>query len=328
MLKAILAYIAILSLNTFSTFCGDLVPSRILRKSHKAILSKILPFRDGALVSGERGHLFQLDLNTLKMTQMKLPASQFITSIASNARDKIWAVGHDSLILYSANGGQSFSVQNIDIKKESPIFDISMDDTGQGLVVGAYGYALSTVDGGQKWSTVEIDVEEPHLYSVERDHKGNYYICGEFGSLYKLDSSFKLLKKYSLDIETSFFGLEVLSEDSFFAYGLRGLLVYTKNGNSFEKIPHSSIASFYGSVKNRESILFYGTDGTILDYHYNKFHKIKFDARIENKSAMIVKHKVIQYLDIKERIGITGALVHNNNKLILTTTHGLRDVSY
>lgn len=312
----------------YPLYSSELVPSQILNKANKAILSKIIPFEDGALVSGERGHLFRLDLDSLKMTQIQLPASQFITSIASDSKKKIWCVGHDSIVLYSNDGGVNFQVQNLDIKKESPIFDISMDDEGHGLVVGAYGYALSTTNHGQTWTPVEIDMEEPHLYSVKRDHKGNYYICGEFGSLYKLSPEFKLIKKYELDTQTSFFGLEILSDDSFFAYGLRGLLVYTNDGKTFEKIPHSSIASFYGSVRNRESILFYGTDGTILDYHYNKFTKIKFDARIENKSAIILKHKVIQYLDIKERIGITSALVHNNKQLILTTTHGLRDLKY
>ena len=104
------------------------------------------------------------------------------------------------------------------------------------------------------------------------------------------------------------------------------MLVFTSDGETFTKVPHKSLASFYGSLVKEECILFYGTDGTILSYDHHKMSKLKFDARLDTKTAMILKHKVIQYLDIKERIGITGAL-YNKKRIILTTTHGIRELS-
>ncbi|PCJ19596.1 MAG: hypothetical protein COB02_07570 [Candidatus Cloacimonadota bacterium] len=321
-------FILLLTLITLSsTETSQLVPSKILKKAHKAILSKIIPFQNGALISGERGHLFTLDTSTLKMTQIQMPINQFITSIVSNGKDKVWCVGHDGLIIFSKDSTKSFQVQNIDIKRESPLFDIVMDKNGQGLAVGAYGYALFTKNFGKTWTTIVIDEYEPHLYNVVQDSQKNYYICGELGSIYKLDSNAKFIKKYETGLETSFFGLEIIKENSFFAYGLRGLLLFTKDGLKFEKVPHQSQASFYGSIKKGKEILFYGTDGTILSYDHHKMNQIKFDARTKIKTALIVKHKVIQYLDIKERIGITGALI-KDKKIILTTTHGLRDLTY
>lgn len=85
-------------------------------------------------------------------------------------------------------------------------------DELRGYVVGAYGIALSTVDGGKSWQSLVGVIPNPrgkHLYQVQID--GNaLLIAGEQGALVR-----------SVDGGT-FFGALELHGDALLAYGLRG----------------------------------------------------------------------------------------------------------
>ncbi|KPA98491.1 YCF48-related protein, partial [Pseudomonas asplenii] len=64
---------------------------------------------------------------------------------------------------------------------DKPLLALSFADARHGLVVGAYGLALSTADGGHSWQSSMDRLPNPrglHLYALARQG-ADLYIAGE-----------------------------------------------------------------------------------------------------------------------------------------------------
>lgn len=77
---------------------------------------------------------------------------------------RLWAVGHDTTIIYSTDLGQTWTLQHFKPLWDSPIseqplLDLHFFDANRGLAVGAYGLIMRTDDAGRTWTASHIGDE-------------------------------------------------------------------------------------------------------------------------------------------------------------------------
>ncbi|MBB65494.1 MAG: hypothetical protein CMO81_10560 [Waddliaceae bacterium] len=276
-------------------------PALFLPKAISGMVSGLLRVDEQILAVGERGHILSTNLKLEKIEQENSPVNQFMTGITANKQGTLFVLGHDGLLLKGTKN--HWSVQKLDQDINNPLFDLVFNQYNIGLAVGAYGTLLLSQDGGETWEESVIDEEEPHLYSVAIDERNNFYVSGEFGTLVKFSPDGTLLWKLDTEIESTFFGLELLSENNFYVYGLRGTVFYTKNGKDFEKIDLHTQASIFCSTKRNDEVIFCGSDGVIIGYD----------------------GKNIRNYSLSERVHVTSVL-NDENRLIIGTSKGLKEV--
>ena len=90
---------------------------------------------DFMVVVGERGHVLLSEDGT-NYTQVNVPTQSTLTAV-SVVGDNIWAAGHDAVIIYSPDRGQSWTVQYNAPELERPFLDILFFDENEGIALGA-----------------------------------------------------------------------------------------------------------------------------------------------------------------------------------------------
>lgn len=281
----------------FLTF-SPLLGAKLMPESKNTLISSLYSTGDRLLAVGERGHVFHW--SGQELIQEPFPHQQFLTGLAEK-NGRRWVVGHDGLI--ALRQGDKWQLQRIQPELEAPLFGLNFQDDKTGFVVGAYGQALLTRDGGLSWKALNISEEQPHLYQAKTDLRGHWYVAGEFGTVAKISMDGDKVKLIDSGSKSTFFGIEVIEEDEWIAYGLRGRLIHGKP-MSAGKIENPRKESLYASLQWREYVFFFGSDGTILRYR---------DGRLEDFSLV-------------ERVSIIDAAVHEG-RLYLATDEGLRSLS-
>lgn len=170
---------------------------------------------------GERGLILLSDDNGEHWRQASVPVSVGLTAVQFADARVGWAVGHGGVVLGTGDGGQSWrlqldglraaqlelqaaqSAQSTQVNDEAaqvrvqtaerllaegpdkPLLALAARDTKHVLVVGAYGLALRSDDGGESWHSAMGQIDNPmglHLYAVA--HQGNALVlAGEQGYL-------------------------------------------------------------------------------------------------------------------------------------------------
>uniref|UniRef100_A0ABX1PIL1 Photosynthesis system II assembly factor Ycf48/Hcf136-like domain-containing protein n=2 Tax=Aromatoleum anaerobium TaxID=182180 RepID=A0ABX1PIL1_9RHOO len=188
-----------------------------------------------------------------------VPSSVALTDVCF-VNDKLgWAVGHSGIVLHSRDGGESWVRQlegrqaaqqvleeaqalaatggregagrllrdaqgMVEDGPDKPLLSVSFTNERRGYVVGAYGLALATEDGGQSWQAFMARLPNPrgkHLYQVRADG-AKLLISGEQGALFHSDDAGLSFAEVRTPYPGTFFGVLSLAEDTVLAYGLRG----------------------------------------------------------------------------------------------------------
>ncbi|MGH8106256.1 MAG: WD40/YVTN/BNR-like repeat-containing protein, partial [Arenimonas sp.] len=111
----------------------------------KTLLLDITQTNSGYFAVGERGHVLT-SVDAKSWTQIgNIPTRSTLTSIVA-IDQKMWAGGHDGLIIASTDGGKTWVRQRVDIfepgsadpTKGAPILDILFIDPNHGFAIGAY----------------------------------------------------------------------------------------------------------------------------------------------------------------------------------------------
>jgi photosystem II stability/assembly factor-like uncharacterized protein len=97
--------------------------------------------------------------------QVDVPTRATLTAVTA-VDAQVWAVGHDGIILHSADGGEHWTIQRKDPwqaasaggdpTEGAPLLDVLFVDARRGFAIGAYSLALQTVDGGQTWQPMTV----------------------------------------------------------------------------------------------------------------------------------------------------------------------------
>ncbi|HMB39868.1 MAG TPA: hypothetical protein VKO85_12390 [Wenzhouxiangellaceae bacterium] len=86
-----------------------------------------------------------------------VPVQATLTRATSFGR-RLWAVGHDAVIISSSDGGENWFIQHREAQVDpddpmiqAPILDIMFMNPNEGFAIGAYGRFMTTADGGINW---------------------------------------------------------------------------------------------------------------------------------------------------------------------------------
>jgi photosystem II stability/assembly factor-like uncharacterized protein len=216
---------------------------------------------------GERGFIIVSDDNGASWSQVGSPVSVTLVKVRFIDDVEGWAVGHGGVVLHTRDGGHSWNKQLdgvqaaeielqeakqvaespedvekreerlaqaeqlVDDGPDKPLLDLIFLDAKNGLVVGAYGLAFVTHDGGLSWQSIRSRIDNPnglHLYSIERVG-GDLFIAGEQGTLLRSSDEGKTFAPLTSPYEGTTFGLQATNSSSIVAFGLRGKAFESKD---------------------------------------------------------------------------------------------------
>ena len=208
---------------------------------------------------GQRGHVVYSNDSGASWKQASVPVSSDLTAVFFIDDKQGWAVGHDGVILHTADSGEKWELQlngrtandlliaamerkvaaepaSDDARKllaeaqrykeqgaDKPFLDVWFADAQNGYAVGAYNLIVRTRDGGKSWEPWFDRTDNPkffNLYAI-RSVAGDVYVVGESGVVLKLDESAQRFRALALPYNGSFFGV-VEAGSAVLVYGLRG----------------------------------------------------------------------------------------------------------
>ncbi len=219
--------------------------------------------------------------------QVPSPVDVSLTAIAFADNQYGWAVGHDAVILATADGGETWQVQSAQPDLFSPLFSIQPIAPGRAIAVGAFGLIRATEDGGKTWADVaapELTAQKFHLNAVTRLNSGKLFVAGEQGLMGVSDDGITW-RRLTSPYEGSYFGALPWGERGALVYGMRGNVYVTDDVDAGEwrKLETGTTSSFFGGgLLDDNRVLLTGAD--------EKFVLITRDGKVraverENKTV-------------------------------------------
>mgnify|MGYP000085431122 FL=1 len=208
---------------------------------------------------GENGLILLSDNDGQNWHQAVVPVSVMLTGVAFANETTGWAIGHLGVVLKTTDAGEHWTLQLdgiqaaalvleqarehaipgaekslavrraellVDDGPDKPFLALEVRSRQEVLILGAYGYALQTTDGGEHWTSVSRQFENPmgmHYYGLA--HHGNHrFVVGERGLLLRseLSTPFGAL---SQPYDGTLFGSVITGHGDVVAFGLRGNIV-------------------------------------------------------------------------------------------------------
>ncbi len=221
---------------------------------------------DAYVAVGERGHILISTDGGEGWQQQQVPTRTMLTGVFFHDRNLGWAVGHDSAILRTTDGGVTWELVNWAPEDETPFFDVWFSDADNGVVIGAYGGYWETTDGGDTWTSRWISEDDWHLHKVAHSENGRLYIAAEAGSVYRSDDDGENWIALPTLYQGSYFGVLPLEGDNVLLFGLRGHLFRSEDaGESWEELETGTVAMLTdGQRLGDGTILITGLGGTVL----------------------------------------------------------------
>lgn len=212
---------------------------------------------------GERGHIVWSDdgMNWTQATQV--PTRSTLTSVADHG-NRLWAAGHDTVILFSGDGGLSWERQYFDPGRQQGIMDIYFLDQDRGFALGAYGLMLVTGDAGATWDDHYVSDEEWHLNALEDLGDGQLVIAGEAGLNYVSQDEGETWEVIEMPYPGSMFGVTP-ANDCLLVFGLRGNVQESCDGGfAWAELDTPTQATLSAGVSAGDLTVLAGNSGAIL----------------------------------------------------------------
>ena len=215
---------------------------------------------------GDRGYIVLSDDNGKTWRRAKSPAAPLLTAVEFLDATTGWAVGHDSVILATADGGETWAQQFAAPAEQRPLLDVLFVDKDTGFAIGAYGAFYETGDGGRSWNPRKVIEDDKHLNAFVRAQNGQLVILGEAGTILLSPDAGKTWSAVPSPYKGSLFGGLVADDGAVVAFGLRGRIFRsTDAGRTWKPIDNASTATLLGGSKLPDgALVIAGAGGTVL----------------------------------------------------------------
>ena len=214
---------------------------------------------------GERGHIvISTDGESWQQVEV-VPTRSTLTSVFS-AGDRLWAGGHDAVIITSGDGGETWTRQFFAPDRQQAVMDIHFTDENNGVAIGSYGLYLRTSDGGQTWEDATVDAESDfHLNSLVRFSDGRRLIAGEAGFSYRSYDDGETWEAIEMPYQGSMWGALKTNAGCVLFYGLRGHVMESCDfGSSWTELETGSESSISGAAEYEGLVVLASNSGTVL----------------------------------------------------------------
>lgn len=178
---------------------------------------------DGFVAVGARGHIL-VSKDGLEWEQKPSPVRAMLTAVDFVDEKNGWAVGHDSTIIATTDGGETWELQKFDTEIGDPFMDVAFFDKNKGFAIGVFDMFYKTQDGGKTWVEYEepLSLGEWHLNAIARLNDGTMLIAGETGLLSRSTDGGETWELIEGPYSGTYFGVKALGPKGAIVYGLRG----------------------------------------------------------------------------------------------------------
>jgi photosystem II stability/assembly factor-like uncharacterized protein len=272
-------------------------PAQMTSLGAHSVLLDAADAGDRLVAVGERGLILLSDDQGKQWRQVPVPVSVTLTGVAFADDRQGFVIGHAGTVLSTDDAGEHWQVRLdgrriadlvlvaarqsaddlalrsaerlVEDGPDKPLLDLLVLGQGHVLVVGAYGIALETRDGGASWTSRMDSLENDmgmHLYALARS--GNRILVGGEQGLARFSrdagQSFETL---DVPYEGSFFSAELIGDSGIVLSGMRGNVWRSHdNGQSWRQIPVPVSSSITDSSLTRDGhLLMVNQAGMVLE---------------------------------------------------------------
>src|SRR6516165_6544687 len=261
----------------------------------------IAPAGDHLVAVGPRGVIAYSGPNGQDWQQAAVPVQSDLVAVQFTDAKNGWAVGHDSVILHTQDGGRSWT-KELDGRSARSIFEniynkdiasgnapVSADlqeiqsnfdpgpilpwlgvwftDNQTGYAVGPFGDIAKTTDGGENWIPWLDHIDNPNFYDLNAIGAvgTQLYIVGEQGTVFYFDPSQQKFVARPTSYSGSLFG--VTGDDhTLIVFGLRGnIFRSTDQGKTWTQSKNPSQSSIMSGIRTRDGqYVLVTADGFVL----------------------------------------------------------------
>lgn len=239
---------------------------------------------------GDRGIIVLSDDQGGSWVQAVLvPTQALLTGVCFLDAQHGVAVGHDEVILVTADAGRTWQRTHYAPEAQRPLLDVWCGSGGQLIAVGAYSAYFSSGDGGASWQeqkfspaapvaaprsrspAADAGADEPprndyHLNRIVAASDTRLYIAAEAGHLYRSDDGGASWRTLTSPYAGSFFGVLPLGDTALLAFGLRGNLYRSEDaGASWRRLESGTVAMLDGAAhEGGRAVVIVGLSGVLL----------------------------------------------------------------
>lgn len=284
---------------------GDVLsaPAKRVGQADQAVFIDLARAGERLVAVGERGLVLLSDDSGQSWRQSAVPVSVSLTAVQFVDARQGWALGHAGVILATRDGGETWQVQlsglqaaqlELDSARreladsadpeagearlqaaerlvaegpDKPFLALAFTDAQHGLVVGAYGIALVTDDGGATWRSVVGHIDNPlglHLYAVTRQGD-DWFLAGEQGYLARSIDAGRSFQMLESPYAGTFFTLASDTDGALLAAGLKGhAFISHDRGEHFEVLPVPVPVSFSDATALQDGHVLLANQGGML----------------------------------------------------------------
>jgi photosystem II stability/assembly factor-like uncharacterized protein len=339
---ACLVIMFVLALGGVAHAAGQALYAEPARLAAKGLLIAIAAAGERLVAVGDRGIIVLSDDKGASWTQAaSVPTQALLTGVCFLDAQHGVAVGHDEVILQSADAGRTWRRTHYAPEAQRPLLDVWCGGGGHVIAVGAYSSFLTSSDGGATWSEVKFSPAAPprtaraagssagaqpgggedeeaagdgyHLNRIVSAGASRLYIAGEAGHLYRSDDGGASWLTLGSPYEGSFFGVLPLDDDAVLAFGLRGHLYRSADaGSSWQPIDTGTVATLAGAARLAAgAVAVVGFSGVVLVSHDDgrTFTLLQQADRTGLSAALSVGHDTLVAVgeDGARRITLPGA---------------------
>jgi photosystem II stability/assembly factor-like uncharacterized protein len=268
------------------------------RLAAHALLIGLASAGERLIAVGDRGVVVFSDDKGKSWVQADLvPTQALLTGVCFFDAQHGLAVGHDEVILATANAGRTWKRTHYAPEAQQPLLDVWCGAGGHAIAIGAYSTYLTSEDGGATWTarkfapaspepqavgvrgarsaTGAVPAGEPdedqagggyHLNRIVAASPTRLYIAAEAGHLYRSDDAGASWVTLASPYRGSFLGVLPLAADAVLAFGLRGNLYRSDDaGASWQKIDTGTVQLLDGAARfDTGGIAVAGLSGVLL----------------------------------------------------------------
>ncbi len=244
------------------------LPSEIQRLTASSLLLDIANTGAHLIAVGDRGAVL-VSNDGQSWAQVQTPTRSALTAVSFADDQNGWAVGHDAVIVRTADGGRTWSLQNFEPELEKPFLDVLFIDASTGFAVGAYGLFYRTDNGGETWAEVESPIRESELHfnSITRLNDGTLLIAGETGTLASSSDSGSTWTTLASPYESTYFGAVPYGDKGAVIFGLRGNVFASEDlaTGEWREVGTQSVATMFGgTLDSKGQAILVGLNGNIM----------------------------------------------------------------
>jgi photosystem II stability/assembly factor-like uncharacterized protein len=205
----------------FSPAASAAESSEPMPRAAQSMLLDLARAGERLVAVGDRGHVLLSDDEGRSWRQVVVPARAMLTGVAFGDATHGWAVGHDGVILATADAGATWTRQDSGDDLDTVWLDVFFRDARTGFAVGAYGRCQFTDDGGRTWRPAAAPPDELHLNHIAPT-AATIYVAGEAGTLLAGTDVRSGWRQLDVGYDGSLHGVLPLGGSRLLAYGLRG----------------------------------------------------------------------------------------------------------